>query len=281
MSKLFQTTVKENKQLSETHYLITLHPLKKITKPKPGQFFMLSVSNGLDPLLKRPFSFHRQRGQDFQLLYRTVGKATNVLKRKKPGDILEVVGPLGNGFPPVNKKMTPILIAGGLGVAPLVALAESIIHQSQILPRLGTSRSLLSFTKGGWGDFKPIFLIGAKTKKELLCVNNLKSIGIKPIISTDDGTSGQKGFIIDVLREFLTRHPSSVTRHCLYACGPKTMLREIYLTANKYGIKGYLALEENMACGIGACLSCVVNTKDGFKRVCKEGPVFPIEDIVW
>ncbi|MEK6528570.1 MAG: dihydroorotate dehydrogenase electron transfer subunit, partial [Nitrospirota bacterium] len=280
--------VKENKQLSETHYLITLHPLKKITKPKPGQFFMLSVNNRLDPLLKRPFSFHRQRGQDFQLLYRTVGKATNVLKRKKPGDILEVVGPLGNGFPPVNKKMNPILIAGGLGVAPLVALAESIIQQSQIPLSFGTSQSRPSLSKVGTtrfrrecGDFKPIFFIGAKTKKELLCVNNLKSIGIMPIISTDDGTSGQKGLITDVLREFLTRHPSPVTRYCLYACGPKTMLKEISLTAKKYGIKGYMALEENMACGIGACLSCVVNTKDGFKRICKEGPVFPIEEIVW
>ncbi|MEK6528168.1 MAG: hypothetical protein AABZ36_04710, partial [Nitrospirota bacterium] len=227
MSKLFQTTVKENKQLSETHYLITLHPLRKITSPKPGQFFMLSVNSGLDPLLKRPFSFHGQRGQDFQLLYRTVGKATNILKRKKPGDILEVVGPLGNGFPPVNKKIKPILIAGGLGVVPLVALAETIIQRSTIPMRLNTSQSRPHFSKRGWGDFKPVFFIGAKTKKELLCVNKLKSIGIEPIISTDDGTSGQKSLITDVLREFLTRHSSIVPRHCLYACGPKTMLKEI------------------------------------------------------
>lgn len=281
MSKLFKTTVKENKQLSETHYLITLHPFKKITNPKPGQFFMLSVNIGLDPLLKRPFSFHGQRGQGFQLLYRTVGKATNILKRKKPGDILEVMGPLGNGFPPVNRKIKPILIAGGLGVVPLVALAETIIQQSQIPLRLNTSQSRPRLSKSGREDFKPVFFIGAKTRKELLCVNKLKSIGIKPIISTDDGSLGKKGTVVDVLNNFFTSHFSLTTSHLLYACGPKTMLREISLTAKKYGIKGYMALEENMACGIGACLSCVVNTKDGFKRVCKEGPVFPIEEIIW
>jgi dihydroorotate dehydrogenase electron transfer subunit len=296
LSKIFQTSVRENKYLSQNHYLITLRPSGKITKPRPGQFFMLSADSGLDPLLKRPFSFHRQRGRDFQLLYRTAGKATNILKRKKTGDIINVMGPLGNGFPVFKNNV--IIIAGGIGIAPLVALAESIIQQSQIPPRPWSPHhggqasappeaGKPPLTKGGW-DFKPVFFIGAKTKKELLCVNELKSIGIKPIISTDDGTSGQKGFITDVLKEFLTRHlptgqagSPGVTRHCLYACGPKPMLKEISLTAKKYNIKGYMALEENMACGIGACLSCVVNTKHGFKRVCKEGPVFPIEEIVW
>ena len=90
----------------------------------------------------------------------------------------------------------------------------------------------------------------------------------------------EKGFITDALKKFLTRHSSLVTRHCLYACGPKPMLRELSLIVKKYKIKGYFALEENMACGLGACLSCVVNTKNGLKRVCKEGPVFPIDELI-
>lgn len=218
---------------------------------------MLSVNRSADPLLRRPFSLHRQLGQDFQILYKVLGKLTNILKDKKPLDTLEIMGPLGNGFPIIGTKTKTVLVAGGLGIAPIFSLAETITGKN------------------------PLFFLGAKSKEEALCINGLKSIGIDPIVSTDDGTLGQKGLIINVLRKFLA-HQSSVIRHyCLYACGPKPMLKELSLLTKKFKLKGYIALEENMACGIGACLSCVVNTKKGFKRVCKEGPVFPIEEIVW
>lgn len=271
MNKLFKISVKENKKLTNNHYLITLHPLKKMVKPKPGQFFMLSAGtaqagtySGMDPLLKRPFSLHRRRGRDFQLLYRTVGRATGILKEKKPGDILEIIGPLGNGFPAPGQKTRKILIAGGLGIAPVFALAETILKSS----RGKTGKDLICF-------------LGAKTRKELLCVDKLRSIGIRPIISTDDGTVGQKGLVTDKLKDFLSGHPLPVTGYCLYACGPKPMLKELSSLADKFGLRGYMALEENMACGIGACLSCVVKTRQGLKRVCKEGPVFPMEEIIW
>lgn len=218
---------------------------------------MLSIGNMTDPLLKRPFSLFRWLDGDFQLIYRIVGKATMILKDKKPGTILNVIGPLGNGFPMIKGKKKSILIGGGLGVVPLFALAEKIKDKS------------------------PVFFLGAKTKEELLCMGELKSIGINPIVSTDDGTLGCKGTIIDVFSDFLTSHFSLLTSHLFYACGPKPMLRELSSISMKYGLEGYIALEENMACGIGACLSCVVNTKEGYKRVCKEGPVFPVEEIVW
>lgn len=218
---------------------------------------MLSADNSLDPLLKRPFSLFRWLDKDIQILYRVVGKLTNILKDKKPDDILEIIGPLGNGFPVIKGKALPILIGGGIGSAPLFSFAETIKHK------------------------KPIFFIGAKTKKEILYTYALKSIGINPIISTDDGTLGQKGVITNVLREFLTHHSSPITDYCIYACGPRPMLKELTLLSGKFNLKGYIALEENMACGVGACLSCVVNTKNGFKRVCKEGPVFPMEEIIW
>ncbi len=257
MSRLFEASVRENKKLTKNHYLLTFDPLKKITQPKPGQFFMLSADSGLDPLLKRPFSLYRCHGKEIQILYRVIGKMTNILKDKKPHDILKIIGPLGNGFSELKGNKQPILIGGGIGSAPLFALAETVKNK------------------------KPIFFIGARTKNEILYVNALKSIGIRPIISTDDGTLGQKGFITDLLKEFLTRHSSLITHYCLYACGPRPMLRELSLLSEKFHLKGYVVLEENMACGVGACLSCVVNTRNGFKRVCKEGPVFPIEEIKW
>lgn len=218
---------------------------------------MLSVEICLDPLLKRPFSIHRWLGHDFQVLYRVVGKATALLKMKKTGDSLEIMGPLGNGFPPAEDKPKKILVAGGLGIAALFSLAESIINCN------------------------PVLFLGARNKKELLCMNVLRSIGIKPVVTTDDGSLGSKGMITAKVEEYLDRHSSQINDHCIYACGPKPMLKRLSVLLKRLGLQGYFALEENMACGLGACLGCVVNTSEGFKRVCKEGPVFSVEDIVW
>jgi dihydroorotate dehydrogenase electron transfer subunit len=257
LNRLFRATVIENKQVISNHYLLTLRPLEKITKPEPGNFFMISVDRGLDPLLKRPFSIHRMSGKDFQILYRIVGKGTGILCKRSKGDILDVIGPLGNSFPQARKQDKIILIAGGLGIAPIFALAEKLKRKN------------------------PLLFYGARTKDEVLCISELKKLGIECVTSTDDGTYGEKGFITDILKKFLTRHLSPVTRHCLYACGPEPMLVALSDVAAKFNQKGYIALEQNMACGIGTCLGCVVNTKGGYKRICKEGPVFPIEEVVW
>lgn len=257
MNRLFRATVIENKQIITNHFLLTLRPLEKIILPKPGNFFMLSVDRGLDPLLKRPFSVHRLSGSDFQILYRIIGKGTGVLSKRKRDDILDVVGPLGNGFPVVRSHDKMILIAGGLGIAPIFALAEKLKNKN------------------------PLLFYGARTKEEVLCIRELKKLGIEYVICTDDGTHGEKGVVTGILHKFLTLHPSPVTRYSLYACGPEPMLAAVSVLANKFKLEGYVALEQNMACGIGTCLGCVVNTRTGYKRVCKEGPVFPIEEIVW
>jgi dihydroorotate dehydrogenase electron transfer subunit len=264
LSRLFKASVVENRPIKKDHYLLTLHPLEKIIRPEPGNFFMLSVDSGLDPLLKRPFSIHRRVGSDFQILYRVVGRGTGLLSGRNPGDLLDVTGPLGNKFPAKGTDDKIILIAGGLGIAPIFNMAEKFKKK------------------------KPLLFYGARTREELLCVDELRSLGIEPVIATDDGSFGKKGNIIHVVRNFLTRHISSlsarregVTRYCLYACGPKPMLMALSQLAAKYELKGYMALEQNMACGLGTCLGCVVNTKKGYARICKEGPVFKIEEIVW
>jgi dihydroorotate dehydrogenase electron transfer subunit len=257
LSEIFKASVKENKKITENHYLLTLHPLDNIKTPDPGQFFMLSVDSGLDPLLKRPFSLHRWLDGDFQLLYRVLGKATAILKSKRDGEVIEVLGPLGNSFPLDNEPEQIILVAGGIGIAPLLALADRT------------------------SDAKPLLYYGARTENELLRLDEFRSLGIETVISTDDGSSGHKGLITDILEEFLTSHASRVTDYRVYACGPKPMLKALSELTKKHNIKTFMALEESMACGIGTCLGCVVNTTDGYRRVCKEGPVFESAEIVW
>jgi dihydroorotate dehydrogenase electron transfer subunit len=266
LSRLFNACVTDNVEVTRDYYLITLSPLKKIQIPDPGNFFMLSIDNGYDPLLKRPFSVHRCMGNNFQILYRVVGKGTSLLSNKKPGDVIEVIGPLGNAFPVRKGIKNIILVAGGLGIAPIFALAEHLISPNPALKKRGAKLQLF---------------YGARTKDELLCKNELASIGIDTIVSTDDGSVGYKGNIVNVLKRHLARHSSLVTRHSLFACGPEPMLTSLSQLAAKHNLKGFIALEQNMACGLGTCLGCTVLTKAGYKRVCKEGPVFPIGDIVW
>lgn len=258
MSKLFQISVKDNRQVAKDHFLLTARPLDTIHAPNPGQFFMLSVDSRLDPLLKRPFSLHRFISGDLQFLYRVVGKATAILKAKKTGDTMELIGPLGNGFPVDEREgAKPVLVAGGMGIAPLFALAERLAKR------------------------QPVFLYGARRAEEVFCKDELNSIGIAPIISTDDGTSGRKGIVTELVDEFLSKHQSSSSDYSIYACGPKPMLASLSGITKKHKVKAYMALEESMACGVGACLGCVIKTVDGYKRVCKEGPVFSSDDIMW
>lgn len=260
MSKLFRATVTENKRIIKDHYLLTLRPNTRTKKSRPGNFYMLSVESGLDPLLKRPFSVHRSTKDGFQILYRVVGKGTTILSGKKPGEALDVIGPLGNTFPSKNKRKK-ILVAGGLGIAPIFGLAESIL----------TSPS----------PEKPLLFYGARTGKEVLCKKELKEIGIKPVLTTDDGTAGEKGNIVQLLDGRIGSGKLNADEYTIYACGPEPMLKALSNLADKYGITGYAALEQNMACGIGTCLGCVVHTVNGLKRVCKEGPVFPLNEILW
>ena len=257
MSRLFKATVIENRLLTENHYLLTLQPSQKIQKPEPGNFFMLSVNNGHDPLLKRPFSIHRYINGDIQILYRVVGKGTRILSNCRTGSTLETLGPLGNKFPAPSKKSSIILVAGGLGIAPLFYLAEKLKKR------------------------EPSFFYGARTADEILLNAELKSLGVTLNIATDDGSLGKKGNIITLLNKFLLHKKESCENPILYACGPEPMLRALSHLSHKLDLKGYVSVEQHMACGIGTCLGCIVKTHNGHKRVCKEGPVFKINDIVW
>jgi dihydroorotate dehydrogenase electron transfer subunit len=232
----------------------------------PGQFLNVKVGDR-EPLLRRPFSIHQVSGKNLELLYEVRGQGTRILSRKKSGEYLDIIGPLGNGFDyrsgGYKVRRTPVLVAGGIGVAPLLFLAEK----------------LTKVTKSQSHKVTSIVLIGAKTKGQILCEKEFQKLGCDVKIATDNGSRGFKGKVTDLFRCLLsTMNHEPLT---IYACGPRPMLEEISIISKKYNIPAQISLEEHMACGIGACLGCVVKAKQGYQRVCKEGPVFNADEIIW
>ena len=227
-----------------------------MTEPSPGQFYMVGTGRGYDPLLKRAFSLFRRIPGGLQLLYRVRGKGTSLLSSMKEGAVLDLVGPLGNSYPLPRKDQTPVVIGGGIGIASVFSLAEELSGNCHLF-------------------------YGARMEDELFLAGELGAVYENLVLCTDDGSCGIKGTVVDVLRDFMERRSEGASAPVIYACGPVPMLKSIAETALSIGVEGYISLEENMACGIGACLGCVVRTKSGYKRVCKEGPVFEVSEVVW
>jgi dihydroorotate dehydrogenase electron transfer subunit len=259
LSRYFKAKVTKNLSLNQKNNLLCIEPLESIVNPFPGQFYMIAVNNAHDPLLKRPFSYFKKTSGSIHFLYTIRGKGTELMRDLRQGEIIHIIGPLGTGYPKPEDGSVPLLVAGGTGVASIFALAEGLFQ-------------------------KAYFLHGAKCKDEFLMLDEMKQLERTPIVCmncTDDGSFGGKGTVVDVLNTVLASESLHVSSCVLYACGPKLMLESISKKVLDYGIKGYISLEENMACGVGACLGCAVKTVHGYKRVCKEGPVFPLEEIVW
>jgi len=217
---------------------------------------MIEVNRGNDPLLKRAFSLFRTTSDGFQLLYRIKGRGTALLREMKKGDTVAVLGPLGNGYPAAQEGQVPLVIAGGVGIA---SVFPFLLEQ-----------------KG-----KALVFYGARSQNELLMLDELKSLCGEVFISTDDGSLGAKGNVAEMLGGYLDTNRMDLKKYVLYACGPHPMLKAVSKISALWCVSAYISMEENMACGLGACLGCVVKTKTGHKRVCKEGPVFNSEEIVW
>ena len=255
------------------------------SKTKPGQFVMMRITQLLDPLLRRPFGIHRlcqesdtyRRKSDptcIEILYRIVGKGTLILSGKKRGEEIDLIGPLGNGFYLEKNLETALMVAGGIGVAPLFSLAQAL---KKVEGKHSRSTNLIVF-------------IGGETKEDVLCIKDFKKIGAKVVVSTEDGSLGTKGMVTDLLVNFLgNSFTSEVPNLRLFACGPSPMLRTVSEVAISRDIPCQVSLESRMACGVGACLGCsvptVINKKGGreilYQRVCKEGPVFDSKAILW
>jgi len=256
-----------NKKIKGQYFHCTISAPEIAKHALPGQFINIKVTDKSEPLLRRPLSIHRVKGRNIELFYEVVGDATDILSQKKPGGYLDIIGPLGNGFQLNRQTGRPadrqtIIIAGGMGVAPLMFLAEKLVtgYRLQVTDQ-------------------PLVLLGAKTKAGILCEKELKNLDCKVKIATDDGSLGFNGRVTELLINLLAtgdRRPATI-----YACGPRPMLKVITGISREYKIPAQVSLEEHMACGIGACLGCVIETSSGLKRVCKEGPVFDAKDIIW
>lgn len=255
----------ENKEIAKGYFKLIFISATMAKKARPGQFVHIRVSAGVDPLLRRPLSIHRVTGSRIEILYEIKGKGTEVLSHRKKNELLDVVGPLGNGFNyelrTTNNKQL-ILVAGGMGVAPLTFLAEKLVNSSQ--------RTV---------DRRIIVLIGSKTRKMIMCNEYFKKLGCDVKVATEDGSLGKKGLVTDLLKKILST--VDCQQLTLFACGPKPMLTAVSKIAKRHKIPAQVSLEEFMGCGIGACLGCTIKTIDGYKRVCHDGPVFDANEIIW
>jgi dihydroorotate dehydrogenase electron transfer subunit len=235
-----------------------------VGKARPGQFVMIHPRKYSEPLLPRPFSIHRVRGNRVDLLIRVAGEGTRQLSGLTPGDVLEIKGPLGRGFN-LDSLRVPILVAGGLGVAPLLFLADRLLKIKQGQPLA-----------------PPRLLIGAGSKKELLGLQEFRAMGIRVQTATEDGSVGHKGLVTDLLERMTAK---ALDRAMIYTCGPWGMMRAISSWAALRSIPCQVSLEARMACGMGACLGCSVarhrNSGPGYAKVCQDGPVFEAREVAW
>jgi dihydroorotate dehydrogenase electron transfer subunit len=279
--KQLNARISENKRIAQGFYKMRLGSAYLAKNSKPGQFVEIKCSKGHEVLLRRPLGVHRILSGGIEVLYEVIGKGTELLSRKRPGDTIDVIGPLGNGFSikrttnnacptkPEGRRReqrTTILIAGGMGVAPLVALAEDLRKNK----------------------YDVTAMIGAKTKARILCEGEFKALGCFVSVATEDGSNGRKGLVTDLLRS--TQY---AVRSTIYACGPNPMLKAVAKIAENHGIPCQVSLEERMACGVGVCLGCPVrvrtaysvqrtaSTQYEYKMVCKDGPVFDAKEIAW
>jgi dihydroorotate dehydrogenase electron transfer subunit len=254
--------IQANTQLAERIFRIRLQGELVNSMTEPGQFLHVKCGPGIDPLLRRPISIsdvNLQTGQ-LDMIYRVEGAGTKILSEAVPGMDVDVLGPLGKGFPIAHRQAGEhaVLVGGGVGVPPLLYLAKR-------LTALGT---------------KVTSIIGFATAAQVFLEEELGQIG-GVHVTTLDGSVGIKGVVTDVMKESYGLALNAWD--ALYACGPTPMLRA--LQDRYYGVKqGYLSLEKRMGCGVGACLACVCDAapdaKKSYYKVCSDGPVFALEEVV-
>jgi dihydroorotate dehydrogenase electron transfer subunit len=225
----------------------------------PGQFLELQVPRLGDRILRRPFSIYKANAEGVEILYKTVGRGTEAMRLLQAGDTVDLIGPLGNGFPENTDEKIPVLVAGGYGNAALYLKAK---HSSQ----------------------KGIAFFGGRTAEDILCVEEFEALGWEVVVATNDGSLGTQGLITAAFDPWLAtqKEPEKVE---LFVCGPNPMLQAMGERAIAQGCTAWLSMDRNMACGVGACLTCVIKRKTetgwAWARCCKDGPVFESREILW
>ncbi len=242
-------TITGRQYIAPAYCRLTFHAPAIANQALPGQFVMAFMPSGGKHMLPRPFSiFSADRGRgEVSLFFMVKGPGTELMAGLDRGDCLKLMGPLGKGFPALPKNA--LLVAGGIGIAPLAFLAASAVRPG-------------------------LLIYGARTAEHLVCPpDELKLPGLTVVETTEDGSRGYKGTASDLAGRFLPG------KEALFACGPVQMLVELNKIRLQAGIPAWFSMEERMACGIGACLGCVVETACGYRRVCRDGPVFPAGEV--
>jgi dihydroorotate dehydrogenase electron transfer subunit len=253
----YATTVVEQAVLSGDVFRLTLEAPELAVAARPGQFAMLGCGSGIDPFLRRPLSIHRVQGVAgaVSFLYRVRGRGTEWLSSRRQGETVSLLGPLGRGFRYEGNSKRALLVGAGIGVAPLLFLAETLMG--------------LNWTM--------TMLIGARTRKDIFCRSGFERC-CKVLVSTDDGSAGRRGSVVDLLRNVIDKN--SYTQ--VYACGPPPVLKAVQQVGVERDLPAQLSLEERMACGLGACMGCVCQGAGSSQmvRACAEGPVFDASEVI-
>ncbi|MBN2372180.1 dihydroorotate dehydrogenase electron transfer subunit [bacterium] len=266
-------TVIKNIKISHDHHIISIALEEGHAKPKPGQFYMLRCSPSSEPLLRRPLSVNgyspKPDGSPARLdfLFRIAGSGTMLISRMKEGDHIDLLGPLGNGFELTEPIEHALFIAGGIGIAPLPYLAECL--------------------KGKMTLQSANLIAGGKTAEDIVAIEKFKKLGFDISIYTEDGSLGKKGCVTDNLSKALKNFQKPKSQ--VFVCGPEGMLAKVAQACIAMGIPCKVSLDRRMACGVGACLGCVIKAAKCdrsapdkiYKRVCIDGPVFNAQEILW
>lgn len=261
MSKVLKEKIIKMEKLTDSIYSMKIKSEYISLNAMPGQFVHLKCSEGINPLLRRPFSICRVNRikRTFDVAFEVKGIGTSYLAKKQSGSLLSVMGPLGRPFNIADSYKKVCIIGGGLGVFPLLFLLDELKKQVQC----------------------NVFL-GFKTREHAVYVEEFAKSGRNVAISTEDGSSGYKGLVTDIFK----RNIKGENYDIIYACGPFPMLQEVAKIARENRVKCQVSLEERMGCGIGACLVCACKTKQGdddwkYSSVCKDGPVFWSDEVIF
>jgi dihydroorotate dehydrogenase electron transfer subunit len=244
-----------NEKLNNQYFLLKLTLNNTLPDMLPGQFVEVLIDDSPTTFLRRPISINYvdKQKNELWLLVQKVGDGTIKMAEYPIGKTLNLVYPLGNSFSdPLPNKKNVLLIGGGVGIAPMLMLGADLKEKG----------------------FEPVFLLGARSEKDLLELTDFTRYG-EVFTTTEDGSHGEKGYVTQ--HSILTKQKFDK----IYTCGPTPMMKAVASYATKNSIECEASLENMMACGIGACLCCVENTKDGHKCVCTDGPVFNIKDLKW
>ncbi len=269
--KNIKTIVLSNQEISPGYFRMKILAPGYSKTSHPGQFVMFRVQRSLPPLLRRPFGIFRvgfmpadcdnMPAKEFiEIIYKVVGSGTEIMQGLHQGDPVELLGPLGTGFDCGEPPEEKILVGGGIGLVPLYSLAEKLVETSRV--RL---------------------LMGGRTRDDIITVTEFERLGVETYVSTEDGSLGEEGLVTQVLERKLDEYPKAT----VFACGPMPMIEAVQKICLRHGVPLQVSLEALMACGVGACLSCVVKgaghteVEPRYLCTCTRGPVFAAEKLDW